>query len=47
VAMKMPTVVTVRTTHLYSKNEPPIYRPSPGLAPEEYKTPQQRETRYS
>src|SRR6266516_3718057 len=43
VAMKMPTVVTVRTTHLYSNNQPPIYQASPGCRPEKYKTPQQRE----
>src|SRR5439155_24113325 len=43
VAMKMPTVVTVRTTHLYSKNESPIYRASPRSRSAEYKTPQQRE----
>src|SRR2546426_5719912 len=43
VAMKMPTVVTVRTTHLYSNNQPPIYQASPGSRPEKYKTPQQRE----
>src|SRR6266849_6695693 len=39
VAMKMPTVVTVRTTHLYSKNEPPDREASPGLDRARYKTP--------
>src|SRR6266566_876474 len=39
VAMKMPTVVTVRTTHLYSKDKPPDYQAFPSLRLARYKTP--------
>src|SRR5437660_1697969 len=43
VAMKMPTVVTVRTTHLYSKDKPPDQQASPSLRPSRYKTPPRNE----
>src|SRR5260370_1053560 len=43
VAMKMPTVVTVRTTHLYSKNEPPRLLACPGLGLDRYKMPPMQE----
>src|SRR2546425_9538669 len=43
VAMKMPTVVTVRTTHLYSKDRPPDYQAFPGLRLTRYKTPPRNE----
>src|SRR3989475_8442514 len=39
VAMKMPTVVTVRTTHLYSKDKPPDCQAFPSLRLTRYKTP--------
>src|SRR5437667_12800500 len=43
VAMKMPTVVTVRTTHLYSKDKPPGYQAFPSLWLARYKTPPRNE----
>src|SRR6266699_4913193 len=43
VAMKMPTVVTVRTTHLYSKDKPPDYQAFPSLRLARYKTPPRNE----
>jgi len=33
--MKMPTVVTVRTTHLYSKTDPPVHQGVSALRPGE------------
>src|SRR5207253_8839819 len=47
VAMKMPTVVTVRTTHLYSKDKPPGYQAFPSLRLARYKTPPRNEPRCS
>src|SRR3989442_13475941 len=38
VAMKIPTVVTVRTTHLYSNNKPPRLLACPGFELDKYKT---------
>src|SRR5437870_9413527 len=45
VAMKMPTVVTVRTTHLYSKNKPPDGKAPRGSTQRGIKRPFQREAR--
>src|SRR5437588_11470677 len=47
VAMKMPTVVTVRTTHLYSKDKRPGYQALPSLRLARYKTPPRHEPRWS
>src|SRR6266849_4027071 len=44
VAMKIPTVVTVRTTHLYSKNRPPDRQASPRFDGPRYKTTLRKET---
>src|SRR5207302_11103670 len=43
VAMKMPTVVTVRTIHLYSKDNPPDCQAFPSLLLARYKTPPRHE----
>src|SRR5947209_16505467 len=43
VAMKMPTVVTVRTIHLYSKDNPPDGQAFPSLLLARYKTPPRNE----
>src|SRR5437899_2829804 len=47
VAMKIPTVVTVRTTHLYSKDKPPDCQAFPGLLQASYKTPREKRLRCS